>query len=111
MAKMGKIREMDEETRKAYEFLQKYALERDVSDICELFKKETLVDNVCQADWDWSVQDEMDANGLSRNAAVDATEKWFLEMTNEELFYERIGQPHQFQLIGDMAENLGFEFE
>ena len=103
-------REMNEDTRKAYEFLNGYADYRNL-DICDLFSKEILVDNVYEAYWDWSVEDEMKENGLDEEAAIEATHQWFLGMRNYELFYERINQQVQFSLIVNLAEELRLEKE
>lgn len=104
------IREMNEDTRKAYKFLNGYADYRNL-DICDLFSKEVLVNNVSQAEWDWSIEDEISENGLDKEAAIEASYQWFLGMSNYELFYERISQHVQFALIEDLAEELRLKKE
>ena len=104
------VNEMNSDVKKAYYFLQNYCKENNINDISELFSKSTLVENTYQSDWDWSVKDEMD-QGLSEEEAIEKTEKWFLSMNNEELFYDRICTYNQHVLILDKAEELGLELD
>lgn len=95
-------------TKASYDFLKQYCEEKCVSELWDLFDKKQLTAYVNLADWDWSVNDEMKENGLTEDAAIAATEKWFLSMSNEELF-ERISGNGQWELIRLKAEELGFE--
>ena len=95
----------------AKEFLQNYVKENGIKDICELFKKEILVECVYQADWDWAIKDEIEINGLSGEDARKAAEEWFMSMSKQELFYERISMGNRDYLIATKAEDFGFVWE
>ena len=95
----------------AKDFLQNYIKENGIKDICELFDKETLIENVYQSDWDWAIDDEIKINGLSEEDAQKAAEDWFMSMSKQELFYERTSYSSQYNLVVDKAEELGFEWE
>lgn len=105
------INEMSAEVKKAYYFLKEYCRENCVNDICDLFDRKTLVENVSQSDWDWSVKDEMGCCNLSEDEARKRTEEWLLSMSNEILFYDRICDYCQYSLILDKAEDLGYTEE
>ena len=104
------LNEMNSDVKKAYYFLQNYCKENNVNDISELFSKTTLVENIYQPDWDWSVKDEME-HGLTEKEAIEKTEAWFLSMSNKELFYDRISACIQNALVLDKAEELGLELD
>ena len=95
----------------AKEFLKNYVKENGIKDICELFSKDTLIEFSYDSDWEWSIKDEMEYNFLSEEEAVVATRNWFMSMSKEELFYERMCTGNQDCLITDKAEDLGFEWE
>ena len=95
----------------AREYLKEYIKNNNnISEIYDLFQKETLVENVDQSNWDWSIQDEMNENKLSEENAIKITEKWFMSMSKEEL-WERINPFGQNELIINKAYDLGFEIE
>ena len=54
----------------AQKFLEKYMQENKISHISELFSKETLIENVYDSDWTWSVNNPRLKSGLAK-ALID----------------------------------------
>ena len=65
--KIRKVIEMD--LKSAKEFLKWYMRLYDICDICELFDKEQLINNICKFYWDWAVIDEMEQGKVSKEQA------------------------------------------
>ena len=95
----------------AQKFLEKHMQKNKISHISELFSKETLIENVYDSDWTWSMKDEMEENHLSKEEAQKKTIEWFHSMSKIELWVERISNSSKRCLIEDMADKLGFESE
>ena len=95
----------------AQKFLEKHMQKNKISHISELFSKETLIENVYDSDWTWSMKDEMEENHLSKEEAQKKTIEWFHSMSKIELWVERISDSSKRCLIEDMADKLGFESE
>ena len=95
----------------ARRFLNQYIKEHNIEEICDLFDKHILIEYIYQMDWDWAIDDAMETQGLSHEEAIKDAEEWFLSMSKYELFYERMSHSSQDELIVDMAEKLGFEWE
>ena len=55
----------------AQKFLEKHIAEKQISHISELFSKETLIENVYDSDWTWSMKDEMEENHLSKEESTE----------------------------------------
>ncbi len=102
--KIRKVIEMD--LKSAKEFLKWYMRLYDICDICELFDKEQLINNICKFYWDWAVIDEMEQGKVSKEQAESNAHKWFLSMGNDKLYYEKISDSSRQQLIIDKAEEL-----
>lgn len=101
------IKGMKPRVRQAYSFLREQA-KKQGKNICDLYEKKALVEYVNICDWDWSVHDEI-AHGKTEEEALEATHEWFMKMSNEELFFDRISSHSQYELILLKAEELGFE--
>lgn len=95
----------------AKEFLKEYAKRNNIEDMCLLFDKETLVEHTYDSTWEWSIKDEMLVNGCSEEEAIECTRKWFMSMTNYDLFYLQMSESSMNCLIVNKAEELGFEWE
>lgn len=95
----------------AQKFLEKHMQKNKISHISELFSKETLIENVYDSDWTWSMKDEMEENHLSKEETQKKTIEWFHSMSKIELWVERISDSSKRCLIEDMADKLGFESE
>lgn len=88
-------------------YLENYIKEHNIDNISDLFTKETLIELSSDAEWEWSINDEM-ITGCSEEEAQTKTRKWYESMTKLELWQDHLTTYNQNCLIEDMAEELGF---
>lgn len=59
----------------AKDYLKKYVKENNISDICLLFNKDTLIEFSYDSDWEWSIKDEQEFYGCSEKEAIEKNKK------------------------------------
>lgn len=76
--------------KSAKEFLKWYMQLYDICDICELFDKEQLINNICKFYWDWAVIDEMEQSKISKELSDSSRQQLIIDKAEE--LEERTGK-------------------
>lgn len=93
--------------KEALNFLKSIAEEKGIT-YPDLFTKEELLENIAEYYFDWSIQDEIENNHLSREEAVKVTNEWLKSKDNFDLLKHYISEDTERELVIEKAEELGF---
>lgn len=93
--------------KEALNFLKNIAEEKGIT-YPELFVKDELLENIAEYYFDWSIQDEIENNHLSKEEAIKVTNKWLKSKDNYDLLKHYISEDTERELVIEKAKELGF---